>query len=563
MRTSIYVLSAFLVLGCGGNETSNSNASTSAGAGGVSSASTGSGAGGAGGQGGSGDGSTSGTGTGGGATTGGTGGGGQACAPDTTVSCYSGPAATEDVGTCHGGTKTCAADGTSYGPCTGEITPTIENCSTPEDENCLGNTPDCGAHLWSERFSSVGPGPKLLATAVDSAGSVLLTGAYHGTIDFGTGPLTTDDSLAYLAKFDASGTVQWAKGFGGTGVQSSQAVAVDGGGNVVIAGFFTETMQVGNDVLTGAGFGDVFVAKLDGAGNALWAKRYGDGSLQAAQAAAVDAAGNVVIAGAYGGTLGFGNHVVSTNYQSNMFVAKLDPAGNELWIRDCGPVYDGLQTMAIATDAMGDVLVTATSDFSMNFGGGAVGAPQKSGIFVAKLDPNGEQVWSKAYDSASYDTAGGIAASPSGDVLITGFVNGPTMFGMSEVPAGVYVAKLAGNGDEVWSKSFGAAGAHGVAVDAAGNIAVVGTLTGDADFGTGMLSTAGGKDVFVAKLDPLGGPGWAKRFGDAADQSGASLALDPAGNVVIAGKLAGSADFGGGALVSAGDYDIFLAKLAL
>jgi hypothetical protein len=63
------------------------------------------------------------------------------CEPNSTASCYTGPLGTENVGPCHGGTRTCNAQGTGYGPCTGEVTPQAEICDNGADEDCTG-TPD-------------------------------------------------------------------------------------------------------------------------------------------------------------------------------------------------------------------------------------------------------------------------------------------------------------------------------------------------------------------------------------------------------------------------------------
>ena len=67
------------------------------------------------------------------------------CAPGTSASCYSGPAGTLDVGACHAGTKTCNAQGTGYGACVGEFTPTAETCTTPVDDDCDGAVNEEGA----------------------------------------------------------------------------------------------------------------------------------------------------------------------------------------------------------------------------------------------------------------------------------------------------------------------------------------------------------------------------------------------------------------------------------
>lgn len=82
------------------------------------------------------------------------------------------------------------------------------------------------------------------------------------------------------------------------------------------------------------------------------------------------------------------------------------------------------------------------------------------------------------------------------------------------------------------------------------------------NFGGGVLASLGGKDIFVVKLDAGGNHRWSKRFGDASDQAASAVAVGPDGSAVVVGAFAGSVDFGGGALMSAGGTDIFVAKFA-
>ncbi len=75
------------------------------------------------------------------------GGAGCVCIPGDVRGCYTGPAGTLDVGVCKGGGQACNALGTAWGPCTGEVTPQVDDCQTPEDENCDGQTPSCNAQV--------------------------------------------------------------------------------------------------------------------------------------------------------------------------------------------------------------------------------------------------------------------------------------------------------------------------------------------------------------------------------------------------------------------------------
>ena len=99
-----------------------------------------------------------------------------------------------------------------------------------------------------------------------------------------------------------------------------------------------------------------------------------------------------------------------------------------------------------------------------------------------------------------------------------------------------------------------------VALDASGNIFVTGSFMGTTDFGGITLITTGFNDIFVAKYDPNGNLLWVRGFGGPSFEFGNTVAVDGAGNVVVVGSFRGSVDFGGGLLASAGGDDIFVAK---
>ncbi len=117
--------------------------------------------------------------------------------------------------------------------------------------------------------------------------------------------------------------------------------------------------------------------------------------------------------------------------------------------------------------------------------------------------------------------------------------------------------------DAVWSKSFGSSGEQrvtSVAVDANGNVVIVGFFTGTMTFGAKTLISAGMNDYYLAKLDRLGNSVFAMQFGDASDNGTiVQVAVDKNGNIVLAGELTGSANFGSGPLTSLGNQDAFVA----
>jgi len=112
-----------------------------------------------------------------------------------------------------------------------------------------------------------------------------------------------------------------------------------------------------------------------------------------------------------------------------------------------------------------------------------------------------------------------------------------------------------------WGRSFGGVGDQdggGIAVDASGNVVIAGSFWNTVDFGGGPLVSAGDWDVFVARLDAAGNHLWSRRFGDAGGQSLRAMSTDALGNIYLTGIFFGTIDFGGGPITSNGGYDVFL-----
>jgi hypothetical protein len=485
------------------------------------------------------------------------------------VACYDGPAGTEGVGSCKAGSKTCAFDGASFGPCAGAILPVVENCATPVDEDCDGLAPPCkGVFSWAKSFGDAN-NQQGTGVAVDSAGDVVVIGTFSGSIDFGDGPLTSaggDD--IFVAKLDASGNHVWSKRFGDANNQQGTGVAVDSAGDVVVIGTFSGSIDFGDGPLTSAGGDDIFVAKLDASGNHVWSKRFGDASNQAPNGVAVDSADSVLVTGYFFGSVDFGGDMFTSAGAGDIFVAKLGASGNHLWSKSFGDVSNQA-AQGVAVDDAGDVIVTGYIYGAVDFGGGPRVANGRD-VFVAKLDSSGNHLWSKNFGDEEGQTGAGVAVDSMGNVLVTGYFYGAVNFGGGTLKSvginDVFVAKLGASGNHVWSKRFGDEvdqQAAGVAVDSADNVLVAGYFSGAVNFGDSQLVCAGSSDIFVAKLDASGNPQWSKSFGDAEDQIGASVAVDSAGNAIITGYFSGSVDFGGGPLVCAGVRDVFVAKFGL
>jgi hypothetical protein len=362
----------------------------------------------------------------------------------------------------------------------------------------------------------------------------------------------------------------WSKGFGDAADDEvGWSVAVDGAGNVIVTGTFGGTVDFGGGPLVSAGQNDLFVAKLDAAGNHLWSKRFGDADMQMRAKVAVDGSGNVVLAGGFYGTVDFGGGPLVSAGGSDIFVAELDAAGDHLWSQAFGDAADDQAAWTVVADSAGSVVLAGPFAGTVDFGGGPLVSASGGDLFVTKLDASGNHLWSKLLGDAgsTFWHSIGAAADGSDDLVLTGGFTGTVDFGgVPLVSAGggdIFVAKLDAAGNHLWSERFGDAddqSGAAVAVDGSGNVVLTGYARGTTDFGGAPLTSAGVYDVFVTKLDASGQHLWSQRFGDEHDQWGVGVAIDGAGNVLLTGTARGLVDFGGGALGRRDVSDAFLAK---
>jgi len=430
------------------------------------------------------------------------------CVPGSTKSCYTGPMGTQDVGQCKAGVETCAADGKSYGACLGQILPAPENCATPVDDDCNGTAPACtGAHLVSKGFGDA-QAQQGLAITTDPGGNVIIAGAFTGSIDFGGGALTSQGGTdIFVAKFTPAGALVWAKAYGATGDQSASGVATDAQGNVFFTGTFQNAMSIGPFALTNGGADDIFVAKLAPGGNETWAYGFGVAFQQTSSGIAVDPSGNVVIAGSFSGTFSIGMSQLSGQGNLDAFVAKFANDGTALWAKGFGSAMNQ-QAFDVATDVFGNILFTGSMSNTADFGGGMLTSAGGDDLFVAKLGPMGNHLFSKRYGDVMDQRGLAIAADPGGNMLVTG------------------------------------------------------QYAGAMDLGGGAYTSGGGADGFVVKLDAIGNHVWSKSFGQASAQRGKAIASDALGNVLLTGEFFGSINFGGAPVTAIAQSDIFVAKLS-
>ncbi|MBF9222567.1 T9SS type A sorting domain-containing protein [Hymenobacter ruricola] len=365
-------------------------------------------------------------------------------------------------------------------------------------------------------------------------------------------------------------TWQWAsKGLAGSSASESYATALatDAAGNTVVTGNFYGTLTLGATTLVSAGNADIFVARLDAAGQWTQAARAGGAGNDFPHGLLVEASGAVAVVGEFAGTASFGGLALTSAGGADAFVARLGTGGQ--WtqaVRAGGAGADA--AYGAAPGGPSDLLIAGNFEGSAGFGSLPLSSAGGSDVFVARLTPGG--TWSQAARAGggSSDYCYGLAVDAGGNAFVAGYFLNTADFGATILTSAggpdAFVARL--NPSLQWTQAVRAGGADndfGMALrlDAAGNVVLAGYFNGSAAFGATALTSAGGPDVFVARLSPTLQWTQAVRAGGTNNDVALALAVDAAGTATVAGVFRGSTAFGATSLASAGGNDVFVARL--
>ncbi|MBL9018684.1 MAG: hypothetical protein JNL83_31150 [Myxococcales bacterium] len=423
---------------------------------------------------------------------------------------------------------------------------------------------------WEKHFGGPDFGHQVAAVAVDGAGNAYIAGMFQATIDLGGGALTSAGAADLIvASFSPSGMHRWSKRFGSTASDQGAGITVVAG-KVYITGEFSGTVDFGGGAKTALGSGDVFVLVLDATtGTYSTAFTFGGTTSDAGIGIVADATGNITVGGFFGpGTvdLGGGGSLTGTAGLS-AFVASFSATGTHRWSKrlsglNANTTYNSTQSLTV--DAAGNV--TAAGEFSAmaDFGAGPVTSAGDFDAFVVSFTPAGGHRWSRTFGASQMDTAHGVAADASGNIVVGGGFHSTVTFGTTSLASsgvidGWFAILDGATGAPRWAKKLGAASSgvvRDVGVDAQGNAIVSGDIQGAADLGTGALSPYGVYDIFLAGFDKTAGTAlFAKRYGGTDYESGNTVAITPGGAMALGGYFRATVDLGTGTPIIGGARD--------
>lgn len=247
-----------------------------------------------------------------------------------------------------------------------------------------------GVAQWARRAG--GPFPDNgQDIAVDPDGNPVITGVFGDTAAFGAIELKGygwED--VYIAKYDASGNAQWARNAGSVDRDFPFAIATDMQGNIYTTGFYVLPMSFGTVTLPVNGQIDMYLAKYNASGVLQWVNRsYGFGT-ELSAAVTTDAEGNVYTSGALTGRGVFGKNnqgVVESQGSGDAFVTKYNGEGVFQWVRTAGSSPDdtGHAANAVVVSPSGDIYIAGTFYDEITLGSLVLKSSGSSDAFLARL----------------------------------------------------------------------------------------------------------------------------------------------------------------------------------
>lgn len=247
-----------------------------------------------------------------------------------------------------------------------------------------------GTPLWVRKAGSSGK-DEGRGIKCDAAGNIYVTGVFKGSASFGSQTVYSNgNSDMFLAKYSSAGDLIWVKTAGGSWDEGGWGLAIDNAGKIFVAGEFNASVNFGGMQLNTTGSADVFVVRYNSSGSVEWAKKAGGSGVDRARAIATDGS-NLFITGQFSGTAYFGSTTRNSADESDVFVAALNNSGNFLWATSAGGAADAPEDLgfesgsAVCAGPSASVYATGAILNGGQFGSTTLNAYSRTDIFLAKL----------------------------------------------------------------------------------------------------------------------------------------------------------------------------------
>ena len=455
-------------------------------------------------------------------------------------------------------------------------------------------------HEWVNSFGSTGFDRNYKLTLTPN-NELVTVGYYTGTVDFDPGTSINSASSngnkdVVICSYNTSGSFLWKKTYGGTGEDFGYDISSDLDGNLYVTGEFSNTVDFDPSSTTlnkssNGGF-DIFISKMDSAGNLIWSKTFGGTSDDRGMIVKTTKKNEVLITGYYKGTVDFDPGAGVINRTSNggedIFLCKLDSSGNFLWVNTYGSSSGSYRERGrgIELDDNDNIYLSGhfvgTVDFDAGAGTTNLTSNGAEDSFFTKLDSNGALIWAKSWGSSGGDFATSLSKSNKDNFFIGGLFYGTVDFDPSSSivnkssngSADIFILKFDLSGNFDWVRTIGSASydvSASLTNDQNENVIFTGffnnTMDCDPDSGVANISATGLDDGYTCQFTSNGDYVWAFPINSSPNNGiTQGVVSDKLGNLYMVGAFSGNnSDFDPQSttttLSSSGGLDAFIHKI--
>ena len=339
---------------------------------------------------------------------------------------------------------------------------------------------------------------------------------------------------------------------------------VDSDGNIIVAGQYSNEIMLGNYYFLSAGYSDIFVGKMDSAGEWLWATTAGGQGDDIVKSMDVDSMGNIFLSGYYTDDTVFGQYTASYIGGSDGFVTCIDSTGTFQWLNSC----KGLGNECITDVVQVNEKVFFTGYFSgeVQLCGQMLTSLDGLNSFVACANNMGIVEWIN--HNTGNNSLSEIVLDSKGNIYVTGGFLGTLQLGDHSVYSNsvrdIFVAKMDTSRTWNWVKSVGGLNDDYCKEMICYNdrIFICGYVSDQVYFDNSYIGDSSERVAFIAEIDSLSNWNWVQSLNNCGDTYFASIYVGNDDDIYVAGSFRGNIEVGNQLISSQGENDILVAKLS-
>jgi hypothetical protein len=395
---------------------------------------------------------------------------------------------------------------------------------------------------WAAKANSTTGKQTAVKICADNTGNVIVLGKNDGKATYGS---TLLDSGSFIVRYFPNGNLSWARKIEGQPLD----ITCDNAGDIYVTGTFSGNINISPYNFSSAGGDDIFVTKISSLGNTVWVKQFGNGNDEKSNALAIDNNFNCYFTGHYKDSIFFDTKFLKDStgfkYFNDIFLTKLDPAGNVAWATS-GPNNYSAANLYYYNGTC--VRISKDQNACLIGIGNTIYGSYPDIVFMKYTASGGllsnKQPWNcfSALDFAIDDSTSLFHINNSS----THYMYTPDLqFFDQQINYRSQIVLSDGG----YYPNFLLD--RGLCSDDTGNVFLSGFLGGTYMSGntctvyTTPMTRKGGTDIMLGKFDNTGNCKWLKTAGGINDESASTMCIDPVGNCYVLGQynLSGKSAF--------------------